>query len=210
MRHREFIDGIDSFVKVRSEPAKVLDLGCGDGYLAANAFRGLSIRSYVGVDLSRDALERLQARGPFGHPYRSVGCPEILCCDIRSALDSFASASVDTVLASFSLHHFDHDTKRIVLGQIRRVLSQNGLLLWIDVARSPEESRDSYIRRIADWIKRDWDCLSSEEREASVQHVIESDFPETEAGMIGLATAQNLNPIERIYADDYYCGWVFQ
>lgn len=210
MRHREFLDGVESLLRrVTSAPLRILDLGCGDGYLAAIAFRNRKILSYAAVDLSRDALDRLLARGPIGLQHQSMTVPEIHCCDIQSALDALAPASSDIILASYSLHHFDDETKRCVLGKIRRGLSENGLFIWIDVARLENESRDSYIGRITDWIKQDWDCLSEAERAASVQHVIESDFPETEEGMLQLARSHELKPFERLYWDDFYGGWAF-
>ncbi len=125
-RHPEqtnrFIDrvrkqALDSLCAQLSGP-RVLDLGCGTGYLYLELLaRGLEM---TGVDLSRDMLAALEKRIPPAAPSRLVEA------DVAAFLQR-ADDAYDGIVCSALLHHlYDY---RAVLAQACRVLKPGGLLL---------------------------------------------------------------------------------
>jgi SAM-dependent methyltransferase len=96
------------------KPVRVLDLGCGDGRVAAELVRAGA--QVTGVDPSRVALERARASYPeldFAAVSQDGGLP-------------FADVSFDVVVCLNVLQHVA-DTQRL-LSEARRVLAPRGLL----------------------------------------------------------------------------------
>ncbi|MGH3369508.1 MAG: class I SAM-dependent DNA methyltransferase, partial [Nocardioidaceae bacterium] len=89
-----------------------LDVGCGAGAMVAHASRS---RSAVGVDLSVEALDHARSRG--------------LTRLVRSEAGTlpFASGSFGAALALDVIEH--HAAPEEILGEIRRVLGPDGLLV---------------------------------------------------------------------------------
>jgi len=99
---------------------RVLDLGCGDGYLLERvARRGLSGASLVGLDMSEDELGLAKAR---------LGASATLVRGRAQALP-FDTASFDVVLSHLALMLMDESAQ--VLAELRRVLKPGGRLAVI-------------------------------------------------------------------------------
>jgi ubiquinone/menaquinone biosynthesis C-methylase UbiE len=100
----------------RTAARRVLDAGCGAGRMApVLAGRGLQ---YTGVDLSPAMVRTARDRHPLHHFLQGS----------VTALP-LADASIDGVLAWYSLIHTDGDGLPAVLREFRRVLVPGGLLL---------------------------------------------------------------------------------
>jgi ubiquinone/menaquinone biosynthesis C-methylase UbiE len=209
MRHREIIEQLQIILADVHSPLNVLDLGCGDGYLAFHGLAKLPMNSFTGVDLSDDALKRLTCRGPFGNQNHSVS-PQTICGDILSTCLKLDAASFDVTLASYAIHHFETADKSQILNHIYRTLRPQGLFVWVDIARQPEETRQQFIDRLTTWIVSDWECLTLTERNDSANHISESDYPESEQTMLQLARDAGLIPLTQLLKDDFYVSWVFQ
>jgi len=209
MRHREIIECLQTEFSGSIPSQRILDLGSGDGYLAYHGLMKSPVQSFTGVDLSEDALKKLLSRGKFGDTNHSV-FPQTICGDILAVSTQLASASYDMILASYAIHHLDTAHKKILLAQIKRLLSPRGYFIWVDLARRSDETRLQYIHRISTWIISDWDCLTTEEKHDSATHVAESDFPESEETMLLFAREAGLLPIKQLLKDDYYVSWLFQ
>jgi ubiquinone/menaquinone biosynthesis C-methylase UbiE len=96
----------------------VLDVGCGEGWLARR-LASAGARA-VGLDPSRDALERARRDGPTGPSVRYVeGAAEAL---------PFPDASFDVVIFFNSLHHAPPESMDAALAEAARVLRSDGLL----------------------------------------------------------------------------------
>ena len=63
-------------------------------------------------------------------------------------LATLPDASANTVLASYSLHHFSTDEKMKLIGEVWRLLEPGGAFLWIDAVRNDDENHDAYIDRL--------------------------------------------------------------
>ncbi len=104
-------------------PLDVVDIGCGDGYLALEA--GRWARSVVGIDRSRKVLARaeaLAARRRVTNVRWKVG--DITRLPLRDA-------SVDVALLSQTLHHAEEPAA--ALAEAARVLRPDGRLLVLDL-----------------------------------------------------------------------------
>ncbi|HLB21878.1 MAG TPA: class I SAM-dependent methyltransferase, partial [Solirubrobacteraceae bacterium] len=115
---------------------RVLELGCGggrlSGYLLALA------REFVGLDISELMLAHC------GHTYPG-GTFEL--GDLRD-LTRYANGSFDVVFASFNvLDVLDDEERRRVLGEIRRMLGDGGLLMMSshNLAQAPSIPRPTRI-----------------------------------------------------------------
>ena len=97
--------------------ARLLDLGCGQGVLAALlAAAGIEVRSLRGIDLSRRGIARARAAFAEG---------EFVEGDIRAT--PFGAA--DRVVILDVLHYIDHAAQEDVLRRVRESLAAGGLLL---------------------------------------------------------------------------------
>lgn len=106
------------------QPDSVLDVGCGTGTLAVALRRTLPNSSVVGVDADEAALRqaRAKASGDGAIEFRRAAAQEL----------PFADASFPLVVSSLFFHHLQTADKRRVLGEMRRVLEPDGLLLVAD------------------------------------------------------------------------------
>jgi 2-polyprenyl-3-methyl-5-hydroxy-6-metoxy-1,4-benzoquinol methylase len=106
---------------------RILDFGCGYGMLS----NFLSLRSpdrrVLGIDLNKDRIE-VAMRSSKGHPDVSFQLG-----DVRD----FQGIPFDAVVMTDVLHHIDQDRVRVLLRIMRSCLSDEGLLVVLDVDRSP-------------------------------------------------------------------------
>ncbi|NGZ76626.1 class I SAM-dependent methyltransferase [Saccharibacillus alkalitolerans] len=118
----------------------VVDLGCGLGHNArALAAKGFDV---LACDLSEKALARLRREEP------GIGT---LRLDMAEGLP-FADGSLQAVVADLSLHYFPGNVTRRIVGDIRRALAPDGLLLCrlnaiseMDGGRDRAVSDDPYL-----------------------------------------------------------------
>jgi ubiquinone/menaquinone biosynthesis C-methylase UbiE len=203
MHHAELYRALAAWAKEFARPLRIVDLGCGDASVATKAFAAAEVERYVGVDLAESSIE--QARLLTARWSDRV---ELICGNLFDALHGLPDGDANAVLASYSLHHFSSDDKVKLLNEIRRVLEPQGALLWIDAVRREGESRDEYVNGLADDIKRDWTLLSIEERGRAAEHVLTSDFPETESWMMGQAAAEGFALGSHLLGGSRFRGWV--
>lgn len=230
MRHREMNEAIGRCILTSSQPILVLDLGCGDGAMACAGLHQHDIARYVGVDLSEDALRLLAGRiGPGTRRSQSVSrnlqdCSPtyhsgkdgetvdklLLAGDMKSILCRLSTATFDTVIASYSLHHFSTQTKRELLDQVARVLKPAGVFIWIDVARFDDEDRDGFITRLEEEIRHNWVGMPLEEQNDAIEHIRNCDFPETASWMESEWLARGGASVECMFRDSFYGCWAMR
>lgn len=105
------------------DEGKILELGAGqaqDGcFFAQHGYDVLS------TDIEKTALELAKQKAKD----RNVAL-KVVKVDLRNELP-FDSEGFDVVYAHLSLHYFDHETTRRLLGEIRRVLKPGGILAFL-------------------------------------------------------------------------------
>jgi SAM-dependent methyltransferase len=213
MRHREmgaFLRSVVGELEERkragdADGLRVLDLGCGDGSMAAEGLVSRRVASYVGVDLSEEALTKLMGREGLGSARRTI------CGSIPEEFPKISGESFDLVIASYSLHHFVSSVKEGILREIHRLLSRDGCFVWIDIYRRGEDSREEFLRRIDRFIHEEWNPMPEDARVASLEHIQQCDYPELESWMLDAwaSVAGGVHKVRKGYCDDFFGSWVF-
>jgi 2-polyprenyl-3-methyl-5-hydroxy-6-metoxy-1,4-benzoquinol methylase len=106
---------------------RVLDFGCGYGMLSNFLALKSPDRRVLGIDLNRERIE-VAKRSSKGHPEVSFQLG-----DVRD----FQGTPFDAVVMTDVLHHISDDKVRVLLRIIRSCLSDNGILVVLDVDRFP-------------------------------------------------------------------------
>ena len=190
-------------------PLRVLDLGCGDGWMAYECLKASPVSLYVGIDTSADALARLQSRPGIGSELGG-GQMDLVCEDVRTALSRQPDAAFNMVLASYCLHHFSQAEKQALVQEIRRVLEPAGVFLWIDEVRHPGQTRQGYCQALEQDIRQHWKTLSLQEIEETLEHIRSSDFPEEESWMHAATQTCGFLALGLLFRDNLYgcCAFV--
>jgi len=110
-------------------PQRVLDLGCGDGHLAAAVLEARpSVNDVVAVDRSAPMLVR--ARGRFAGDSRVA----VMNHDLGDSIERLGR--FDVVVSGFAIHHLEHWRKRTLFEEIAASLSPGGVFLNLEVVAS--------------------------------------------------------------------------
>ena len=117
---------------------RILDFGCGYGMLSNFLSLKSPERRVVGIDLNRERIE-VARRSASGHPgvVFQLG-------DVRD----FQGTPFDAVVMTDVLHHIDDKRVQILVRIIRSCLDEEGILVVLDVDRSP--LRKFYITYLID------------------------------------------------------------
>ncbi len=115
-------------------PRRALDLGCGDGRLAALVLDARpTVESVVAVDRSAPMLEHARAR--FGGDSRV----ELRGWDLEESIDPLGT--FDAVVSGFAIHHVSDVRKRALFGEIAAALEPGGTFLNLEVVSSGSARR---------------------------------------------------------------------
>jgi ubiquinone/menaquinone biosynthesis C-methylase UbiE len=204
MKHAELVATLADWARKQSVPLRIIDLGCGDAWLATHAFRNANVQSYHGVDVSDSAVERARHNTAIW-----PGRAEVTAGNLADFLHSQPDGSANVLLASYSIHHFSSDAKIALIADCRRVLAPGGTFLWIDAVRNDDESRDTYIARLTNVMQHDWTNLTDDQRNKACTHVRESDFPETGRWMRDHVAAAGFQLADTILKNEFFDGWAF-
>ncbi len=204
MQHNELVATLADWARKQSGPLRIIDLGCGDAWLATHAFHNANVESYHGVDVSDSAVERARDNTAIW-----PGRAEVVAGNLAEFLHTQPDASANVVLASYSIHHFSSAAKIALIAECRRVLAPGGTFLWIDAVRNDDESRDAYIARLTNVMQHDWTKLTEDQRTRACTHVRESDFPETGRWMRDYAQQVGFQVVDTLLENEFFDGWAF-
>lgn len=111
------------------EPKRVLDLGCGDGRLAALVLeRRPSVEAVLCVDLSPPMLDAARAR------FADDDRVELDTFDLNDPIGDLGR--FDVIVSGFAIHHVEDDRKAALYGEVAAALEPDGLFANIEVVRS--------------------------------------------------------------------------
>lgn len=174
-------------------PFDLLDIGCGDGSMAATTLAGTRIRRYVGIDFVPPVL-RLAAGN-----LRPLGCAvELRSGDFEEVLATGLDP-VDVSWMSLSLHHLPEGGKSDFLGMVRAVT--RGFLLIYEPTRLEDEDRTAYLERFFAIGETRWTALDADDWQRFGHHVRSRDFPETAAGWAAAGRQAGFSRVSEIYTD---------
>ena len=189
MGHQEMYHYLQQFLASNfKQPFQIMDLGCGDSSFMATALLNTSVASYLGIDLSEVALE-IASKNMNGVARQT----RFMQGDFKEILPAFLNESADrfdVIASSFAIHHLTLEQKSQIFERIHRLLLPGGVFLLIDIVSKPAETRETYIQRYLDGVEQTWLQLTPAETKIVSEHMLGSDFPETEETLSSLA-AQN-------------------
>lgn len=111
------------------QPGSLLDLGCGDGRLAALALEGRpSLRRVVAVDNSPAMLERAR------HRFTGDRRVSVREWDLSRSIEPLGT--FDVIVSGFAIHHLHDDRKRSLFAEVARRLVPGGLFANLEVVAS--------------------------------------------------------------------------
>ena len=142
-------------------PRRVLDLGCGDGRLAALVLENRpSVELVVALDCSPPMLER--ARERFAGSTRV----DVRDWDLRRPLPPLGP--FDVIVSGFAIHHLEDSRKRVLLEEAAGRMAPGGVFINLEVVASATPERHAAflaaIGRTADDVE---DRLASVEDQLS-------------------------------------------
>jgi tRNA (cmo5U34)-methyltransferase len=129
MPHRR--EGEDVLVRDlgRRPIGRILDLGCGDGRLAALVLAAHPDATAVCVDMSPTMLDAARAR--FGED------PRVAFVSARLDDPLPVVGPFDAVVSSFAIHHVDHDRKQTLSAEVAALLAPGAVFANLDIVESP-------------------------------------------------------------------------
>jgi SAM-dependent methyltransferase len=118
---------------------RVLDLGAGDGRMAALVRTMHPHCDAVALDASPGMLER--ARERFADNPRVT----VRAHDLALALEE--RGSFDVVVSGLAIHHLEDDRKRALFEEVRALLAPGGVFANLDLVRAPTADAHERFRR---------------------------------------------------------------
>jgi len=205
MAHKEIVAALSDWARRQAVPLLIVDLGCGDSWLATHAFKDANVAQYRGVDVSDSAAMLARDRVAAIWPDRA----EVSDGNLADYLRNQPDGSANVVLASYSLHHFLSDAKTVLIAECHRILAPGGSFFWIDPVCREGESRDAYIDRLTGVMESAWPALTREQCVRACTHVRESDYPETKRWMYEHIGSAGFTVAGAILDTDLFGGWAF-
>lgn len=121
-------------------PARILDLGCGNGNLSVELSALYPKASYILADISEEMLRlSLQRMECFATEVQLKSFDQL----------EFEDASLDLVVAGFSLHHVPAEQKRAVFDKMARWLRKGGIFAYGDLMIN--KSQAEHISLLIEW-----------------------------------------------------------
>ena len=113
-------------------PQRILDLGCGDGSLAALVLANRSsVTEAVAIDRSPPMLERATSR------FADDARVQVRAWDLRGSISPLGE--FDVIVSGFAIHHLEDERKRALFAEVGGRLKPGGRFLNLEVVQSPSE-----------------------------------------------------------------------
>lgn len=204
MFHHEIYSAAKDFIHANcKQPLSVLDVGCGDASQSVQLFKGCNVQEYVGCDLSPFALDLARQNLEPMRTKVSLWQKDVISC--MQPLDK----KFDVILCSYVLHHYSLAQKQTFFELAAPLLSEHGVLIYIDLVRGNTETRAEFIDNYLGYAGQNWSQLQPDEQQAIAKHVQTYDFPETSATLIALASEAGLVQLRQMPGHTWHQAIVF-
>jgi len=104
---------------------RVLDIGCGDGFLLATVLESFPDASGIGVDFSPPMLEQARTRLTKFGPRAATEAADLASPDWKHGL----TGPFDAIVSGFAIHHLSDERKRALYGEIFELLATGGVFV---------------------------------------------------------------------------------
>lgn len=84
---------------------------------------------------------------------------------------------MDILHSAFVIHHLSDPQKLTFLESVLGRLKPDGLFVWADIFREPDEDLAHYRNRYFARILRSWDALSADQQNHVIEHACSFDLP---------------------------------
>jgi SAM-dependent methyltransferase len=129
LRQVYYRDDIADHILARAAPGKLLDVGCGPGFLLLKAMADPRFPRVVGVDFSNSMLRFLEAKHQNGHKLH------LRLAD--AAKLPFPNGAYDSAVANMVLHHLEEPWRGVA--EMARVTRPGGRVVLSDLRTHPYE-----------------------------------------------------------------------
>jgi len=193
--HKEIAIVLRDFLAVHAPTQfSLLDIGCGDAVIATEILKDVPIARYLGVDLSKIALNYAK-KNMESYNFNK----KFIVGDFKEVIIRFHS-EFDIVVAGYSVHHLLLENKLDLFRDIRSALKPNGYFIIYDPMRENDEKREVFLKR--QWENFNNEVMTDEEKNLIYEHFITSDYPESFETLRSLAQKSGFLQPQSLLWDD--------
>lgn len=177
------------------QPFSFLDLACGDAQYSSKVLIDTQAQRYIGVDVSEEALAFAQENFT-----DSTIASEFIRADFVD-FPEYINGEVGVVWVGFSVHHLETGEKLDFMKDVKKALSRDGMFMLYEPILLAGESRDQYYSRFKKTFDLHWRGLSKDEAESLLEHVRETEKPETAQTWINLGRDAGFSSSEKVFSE---------
>ncbi|GJM14879.1 MAG: hypothetical protein DHS20C13_02060 [Thermodesulfobacteriota bacterium] len=185
----------ETLVREMDKPFSFLDLACGDAFYSSRTLKETKARQYIGIDVSAQALSL--AKEELQNTQLEA---KFIRADFINFRD-FIETPQDVIWVGFSVHHLDTPDKLEFMKKVRETLSEDGIFMLYEPIFIEGEDRDLYFKRFKKTYNIHWNGLTKEEGESLLEHVRESEKPETRENWIKLGREAGFLYAEKVFSE---------
>ncbi len=182
-------------VSEMDKPFSFLDLACGDAFYSSRALEETKAEQYIGIDVSAQALSL--AKEELRNTQLEA---KFIRADFINFRD-FIETPQDVIWVGFSVHHLDTPNKLEFMKKVKETLSEGGIFMLYEPIFIEGEDRELYFKRFKRTYYIHWNGLTKEEGESLLEHVRESEKPETRENWIKLGEDAGFINAEKIFSE---------
>lgn len=147
---------------------KILDLGAGTGLLTMHLLKRYDQAEFVLIDLSEEMLKIAKRRFAERTNLKYV---------VGDYVKYNFKDKFDIIISSLSIHHLQHEDKRILYGKIYKMLNKGGIFLNADQVEAPTPANELIYQE--NWMNKIDDGSLGEKEKKSIIDRMKLDRPAT-------------------------------
>lgn len=202
MFHREMYGTLKTHIErnLSENEFRILDLGSGNAFFMAQVLENTSISSYTAYDLSKESLE--EAKLNLG----KINCKkEFVIKDLsKEFLDSQFKEKYDLIWSSYALHHLSLENKKHFFKRCFNLLEKNSSFILVDIINNIG-SREDWFNSYKIGVDKNWNALSSDDKNYVCNHVYNFDYPESLNTIEKIAMESGFLDRKILFQQDLYC-----
>lgn len=176
-------------------PFTFVDLACGDAYYSSKILKETNARKYTGLDISEQALSLASENFKGFHIEADFIKADFI--DFRDFID----AEADVIWVGFSVHHLDTEAKLEFMKKAKEALASGGIFMLYEPILLEGEDLKKYYIRFKSTFDEYWKGLDNEESDYLLEHVRETEKPETREDWIALGKEAGFKSATKVFSE---------